>query len=96
MLRMRNSWRAIALVAIGFSGGMAFVVACGSDDQRSGGIPGVPPAWAQSGNCAQWQVRTVVFDDSYDGFEASVPAGWTPISNHTNFYDGLWVARCAQ
>lgn len=62
---MANKWKAIALVAMGFSAGMAFVVACGDAVNASGvgasrGVPGVPAAMAQSG-CATWEITSLVW-----------------------------------
>lgn len=49
-------------------------------------------ASAQS-SCSQWEL-TVYIEDC-EGRTCTPPAGWAPFASHTNFFDGVWMRRCA-
>jgi hypothetical protein len=97
-----EKWRTLALVALAFTSGMIFVVACGNN--ASGGgveLPGVNPAFAQSG-CDQWEFVEIdtlglsagsltIGTDRAEVFTG--PSGWTPLGRTSRY---LSLVRCKE
>jgi hypothetical protein len=71
------------------------MVDAGNELAGRGGV-----AAAQSGGCAQWEVRLYLPTEEENEYceagPCSPPAGWEPFSNHGNFLSGLWMRRCAR
>ena len=85
---MTNHWKGIALVAMGFSAGMAFAVACGGGKDGNNGFPGVAPALAQTASCSQWELAFASNGDLpesgamfYGTAVRLLPEGWIPVES---------------